>query len=127
MEPMHDPILDKALELLKYNIPVAAICGATMGLAQKGMLDHCNHTSNDLNYLKAVCPNYKGEEFYQRKDAVVAGNLITATGVAPLEFSRCVLEHLDVFSPVTLKAWYELYKTKEPESFYALMESLGVE
>lgn len=124
LEPMHAPIFTAVRKFLDAKIPVAAICGATIGLAANGLLDHRYHTSNDLNYLKAYCPSYKGEALYIQKLAVTDGELITASGVAPIEFTCEVLKKLDVFSPATLDAWYKLYQTHEATYFFALMESL---
>jgi putative intracellular protease/amidase len=36
------------------GVPVAAICGATAGLARAGVLDTRRHTSNALEYLRAL-------------------------------------------------------------------------
>ena len=121
LEAIHEPIIKKVEQGIKENMIVAAICGATMGLAKHGILDSRPHTSNDLGYLKMVCPDYKGEAYYKNEPAVTDGNLITATGVAPLEYTLEVLKALQVFSPETLEAWYQLYKTHKPEYFYALM------
>lgn len=87
LEPVHAPVLEKAKECLNAGVTVAAICGATMALAQAGVLDNRYHTSNDLNFLKSICPMYAGEAFYRQEFAVTDGNLITAPGVAPLEFA----------------------------------------
>lgn len=124
LDPMHDPILKMAGSCAEKDILVAAICGATMGLARAGILDSRPHTSNDLGYLKMVCPDYAGEKFYQYEPAVTDGKLITASGIAPLEFTAHVLKALDVFSAETLDAWYKLYKTQQPEYFFALMKSM---
>lgn len=124
LEPIHAPIFTVVRKFLSANIPVAAICGATIGLAANGLLDNCHHTSNDLNYLKACCPLYEGEALYIQKPAVTDGELITASGLAPLEFTCEVLKKLDVFLPATLDAWYKLYQTHEATYFFALMESL---
>jgi len=123
-EAVHGPILKMAEMCLKEGIVVGAICGATLGLAQAGLLDSHGHTSNDLAYLKMVCPSYTGEEYYNMESAVTDEKLITASGVAPLEFSVHVLKALDVFSPQTLDAWYRLNKTHEPKYFYELMSSI---
>ncbi|CAM4394967.1 type 1 glutamine amidotransferase family protein [Paenibacillus typhae] len=120
-DSIHEPILRAAGRCLEDNIGVAAICGATMGLARTGLLDTRAHTSNDLEYLKMVCPAYTGEQHYKLQPAVTDGNLITASGIAPLEFTVHVLRALDVFSDQTLEAWYNLYKTQEPKYFYELM------
>ena len=74
--------------------------------------------------MKQVCPNYRGEAYYRNVSAVASGDLITASGVAPLEFAREMISALDVFRPETLEAWYRLYTDKSEESFYRLMNSL---
>ncbi len=63
-----------------------------MGLARKGLLDSRRHTSNDLEYLKMVCSNYKGEKYYKNEPVVTDGKLITASGIAPLEFALHILK-----------------------------------
>lgn len=120
-ETIHDPILSKAEECLKEGIIVAAICGATMGLARKGLLNSRSHTSNALEYLKMTCSNYAGERYYKQEPAITDGKLITASGMAPLEFSLHVLRALDVFSAKTAEAWYQLYRTHESRYFYDLL------
>ncbi len=123
-ESIHHPILKKIGEALKLGTIVAAICGATEGLANFGYLDSRKHTSNDLEYIKMVCPNYKGEQLYKMEPAVCDENLITASGVAPLEFAMEVLKKIDVFAPDTLHSWYNLNKTYKPEYFFQLMNSI---
>jgi putative intracellular protease/amidase len=126
-ETIHEPVLQIIEQCLEGNILVAAICGAAMGLARKGLLDSRRHTSNDLGYLKMVCSNYKGEKYYKNETAVTDGKLITASGIAPLEFALHVLKSLDVFTPQTLNAWYRLNKTNQAEYFYELMNSMQSE
>jgi len=123
-ETMHQPVLKFAQRCLKEDILVAAICGATIGLAQAGLLNSHWHTSNDLEYLKMICPTYTGETYYKMESAVTDGKLITASGIAPLEFTVHVLESLGVFSSKTLEAWYSLNKTHESKYFYELMNSM---
>jgi putative intracellular protease/amidase len=124
LEPIHEPMLEEASNGLQRGTLVAAICGATMGLANKGLLDKRRHTSNDRDYLKAVCPLYAGEQLYQLEPAAAEGNLVTASGIAPLEFALEVLKVLDVCKPETLQAWFKLNKTHEPRYFYELMETV---
>ena len=95
-----------------------------MGLANAGLLDKRPHTSNDLMALKMFCPGYKGEEFYRNEPAVTDGNLITASGLAPVEFAYHVFRRLDVMTPATLDAWHGLFTTRKPEYFHALLASL---
>jgi putative intracellular protease/amidase len=124
LEPAQEPIITKVRNLLEKNIQVAAICGATMGLANAGLLDNRPHTSNDLMALKMFCPCYHGEIFYRDVPAVTDGNLITASGLAPVDFAYHVFRMLGVMTPATLEAWYGLFSTRKPEYFYALMESV---
>lgn len=124
MDPMHEAIINKAKQCMEENIIVGAICGATIALARQGLLDNKCHTSNDLAYLKMVCPDYKGEKLYKNEPAVTDGNLITASSSASLEFARDVLKALDVFAPNTLESWYNLYHTQEAKYFYELMAAV---
>ncbi|KOS68785.1 glutamine amidotransferase [Lysinibacillus contaminans] len=124
LEAIHEPILKKVSKSLKEGTVVAAICGATVGLAKMGLLDLRRHTSNDLEYMKMICPNYIGEKYYEMESAVTDRNLVTASGIAPLEFAMHVLKVLDVFEPETLHSWFNLNKTHEPKYFFELMNSI---
>lgn len=124
LEPQMKPVFDVVRSVLSAGIPVAAICGATVGLANAGILDQYKHTSNDGEYLKHAAPGYGGAPNYIPEPAVTDGNLITATGLAPVEFAREIFIRLDVMSRETLNTWYNLYTTREGKYFYALMESL---
>lgn len=117
--------LEKVGDALKLGTTIAAICGATLGLANEGYLNSRKHTSNDLEYMKMVCPNYKGETLYEKEPAVSDKNLVTASGIAPLEFAVEVLKKLDVFAPDTLRSWYKLNKTQKPEYFFELMNTIN--
>lgn len=109
-----------ARQFLAAGVPVAAICGATAGLARAGLLDALPHTSNALEYLQAT--NYRGAAFYQHQPAVAAGNLITAGATAPLEFAYQIFKKLGAFGPEVLEAWYGLYKTGDPAHYFRLIE-----
>ena len=122
--PKHIPIIEKAAELLECGSTVAAICGATNALAEYGVFNERIHTSNSLEYLKMVCPNYKGESYYKDIKAVSDNNLITASSAGGLLFARIILAKLDVISEDTLEAWYNYFNTGDPKYFYNLMETL---
>ncbi len=124
LNPEQAPVIAKVREVLESHVTVGAICGATLGLANAGLLDNRPHTSNDPEVLKMFCPNYHGEQFYVNEPAVTDKNLITGSGLAPVEFACQIFRQLDVMSPATLDAWYNLFTTRKPECFYALMESL---
>jgi putative intracellular protease/amidase len=110
----------KAEAFLAAGVPVAAICGATFGLAGAGLLDDKRHTSNAPEYLKAT--KYRGEVLYQNEPAVTDGNLITAGATAPIEFAYRIFERLELYSAQTLEAWRGLFKTGDPAYYAALMK-----
>jgi putative intracellular protease/amidase len=124
LNPEQEQVIAKVSELLHHGTVVAAICGATLGLANAGLLDNRRHTSNDPAALKIFCPNYRGERNYVNEPAVTDENLITASGLAPVEFAYHVFRILGIMRPETLEAWHGLFTTRKPEFFYALMGSL---
>jgi putative intracellular protease/amidase len=124
LEPAQAPVIGKVRDLLEKGSLVAAICGATLGLANAGLLDNRPHTSNDPAALKMFCPGYRGERFYRSEPAVTDRNLITASGLAPVEFAYHIFARLDVMAPVTLDTWHGLFTTRKPDCFYALMQSI---
>ncbi|HAH62024.1 MAG TPA: glutamine amidotransferase [Treponema sp.] len=127
LSPVHDRILEIADKRIQAELPVAAICGATAGLARTGALNRRKHTSNDVSFLKQAVPSYTGEPLYVQDSAVSDRNLVTASGQAPLLFAYEILKLLHVFRPDTLEAWKNLYLTNEPVYFYRLMQSLSVQ
>jgi putative intracellular protease/amidase len=124
LNPMHKPLFAIVDKFLKNEKTVAAICGATMALAQQGFLNNRRHTSNDLSFLQTLCPNYKGEKYYVRRPAVSDKNLITASGAAPLDFACQILKTLELFRPETLDAWYNLFQTHDIKYFHEILNSM---
>lgn len=115
-----DPFAEAARAFLTSGVPVAAICGGTYGLARAGLLDERKHTSNDPGYLASS--GYAGAEHYVTDEAaVVDGDLVTASGVAPVHFARAIFERLDVFEPRVLESWFRLYADRDPAGFFELM------
>ena len=117
----HTAAAEKARDFLAAGVPVAAICGATSGLARCGLLDARAHTSNAPEYL-AAAPGYGGQAHYAGGPALRDGDLITASGTAPLDFARLIFERLELYAPPVLDAWYRLYSTGDAAAFYALGE-----
>lgn len=110
---------EKARQFLDAGVPVAAICGATMGLAVEGLLDDRRHTSNAAEFLAAT--GYKGADHYSDELAVTDRLLVTATATAPVEFGREVLGVLGVYEPPVLDSWYKMYGQQDPAGYFELM------
>lgn len=123
-DPKHGAIIEKASELLSVDATVCAICGATVALANYGLLDNRSHTSNGPGFLEMFSPCYKGQSFYIDKLSVADNNLITAGSAGGLLWAKQIIEHLDVFHPDTLEAWYHYFSTGAPEHFFAMMQTL---
>lgn len=122
--PEHGAIIQKAGEFLSVGAIVGAICGATVALANAGLLDSRRHTSNGQGFLEMFSYAYKGQEFYVDEPSVADGNLITANPTGSLLWAKQIMERLGVFQSNTLELWYEYFSTGKPESFFALMQTL---
>ncbi|MFD5627049.1 MULTISPECIES: type 1 glutamine amidotransferase family protein [unclassified Streptomyces] len=116
------PFAREARAFLEAGVPVAAICGATAGLAREGLLDDRAHTSAVSFYLAAT--GYRGGERYVDADAVTDGGLVTAGPTEPVAFAREVLGLLGVYEGEVLDAWYRLFHDSDPEA-YAVLEQAG--
>ena len=110
----------KAMEFMSAGIPVAAICGATVGLARAGLLNECRHTSNAPEVL-AMADGYDGSDRYCDELAVSDGDVITASGIAPVEFAREIFGRLNLYDPQVLDAWYKLYGRHDPAGYTELV------
>jgi putative intracellular protease/amidase len=108
---------------LDAGVPVAATCGATVGLARAGLLNDRAHTSSSADYLAAT--GYAGGGCYVNERAVVDGDLITAGPQSPVQFARATMEHLGLASGETLDAYEGLFHRADPDAFPALMQSIG--
>ena len=123
--PKHGAIIEKAGELLSMGGMVCAICGATVALANAGLLDQRPHTSNGARYLEMASPAYKGQKFFVNALSVADHNLITASSTGALLWAKQIIERLDVFQHDTLDAWYAYFSTGEVQNFFALMQTLS--
>jgi putative intracellular protease/amidase len=120
---MNTEAVDLAKKFLAAGVPVAAICGATLGLAKGGVFTSRQHTSNSPEYLAVT--GYRGKSHYRKKPVVADGPLITASSMAALEFARAIFEKLELYKPEVLDAWYGLFSTRKPEYYAALAKATG--
>jgi putative intracellular protease/amidase len=112
---------EAAGRFLEAGVPVAAICGATAGLARAGLLDERNHTSAALDYLTMT--GYDGSARYMDRRAVVDGDLITAGPQSPVQFACTALGRLGVADESTLQAYERLFAQGDASVFPVLMEA----
>jgi putative intracellular protease/amidase len=115
--------VDKARDFVAAGIPVAAICAATLALARSGLLDERAHTSNAPEYL-AAC-GYRGGGLYRNVPATTDRKLITASGIAPVDFAYEIFKMLGLYSEPALEAWYALFKSGDPSKYYQLVTASG--
>jgi len=116
-----DAFVAAAARFLDAGVPVAAICGATAGLARAGLLDERDHTSAAPEYLAAT--GYAGGDRYVDARAVLDGDLITAGPQSPVQFARATLGRLGLASERTLDAYEDLFHRGDPAAFPVLMEA----
>lgn len=126
LEAEQERILYLAEFLLKQGKIVAGICGATLGLAKKGILNNKLHTSNALFFLTSLVENYKGIEYYKDEVAVCDDNLITASSAGSLLWAKYIIEKLNIYSNDTIKCWYEYFSTGKPEYFSKMIETFKI-
>jgi putative intracellular protease/amidase len=117
----HDRVLALARRLAQRGTPVAAICGATLGLARVGLLDDRAHTSNAPEFLEPT--GYAGAARYRAERVVDDRGLITAPGAMPVDFAAAVFRRLELFPAPVVDAWHGLYTTGERRYFDRLMAS----
>jgi putative intracellular protease/amidase len=99
----------KSLE--EREVPIAAICGATIAIAKLGLLRGRRHTSNGLNYLKSHVRDYADAANYVDVPAVRDRGLITASGLGDVEFARELFEELGVLSAADRELWAQIFRS----------------
>lgn len=106
-EPVLSPVLQR---LNAAGVPIAAICGATLALARAGLLNDRRHTSTVPGDLNAA-EGYSGAAHYVRTPAVTDRGVITASGLASIDFAREVFALVGVFSSADQALWFDMYKS----------------
>lgn len=97
-------------QLAADGIPIAAICGGTRALAGAGLLNDRRHTSTVPGDLDDVV-GYSGGGHYVTAQAVTDRGVITASGLASVDFAREVFALLGVFSDRDRALWFDMYKS----------------
>ena len=107
-----EPELEHLLRRLDaQQVPVAAICAATLVIARVGLLRGRRHTSNGLEYLRSQVAGYADAASYVDAPAVRDRGLITASGLGDVEFARELFEELNVFGTEDRAVWAEMFRS----------------
>ena len=113
------PYVAAAERFLDAGVPVAAICGATEGLARAGLLDARAHTGAAREALQAI--GYAGAEHYLDRRAVAEGGLVTAGPQSPVQFASATLGMLGLMSPERLAAYEAVFGRGDAAGYPVLM------
>lgn len=106
------PALDKLVkEARRLDLIVGAICDATGYLAQLGILDKVDHSSNGLEFLQERAPNYRGHAFYKNTPATRSGKLVTADGYGAMDFCMKLAELYGIYTPEIREQWLRANKS----------------
>jgi putative intracellular protease/amidase len=97
---------------LLHGIPVAGICGATIFLAELGLLNRAEHTSNHIDWLAANSKVYRGHALYRATPSVRTDLLITANGTAATEFAHDIFEALGIGEDERVAEWFQYFHTE---------------
>ena len=92
------------------GVPLAAICAATVAIARAGLLRGRRHTSNGRTYLEQQVPGYIGGAEYVEAPAVRDHGLITASGLADVEFAAELFNELDVLTESDRAVWTGMFR-----------------
>lgn len=107
-----EPELRALLEVLdRERVPIAAICAATTAVARAGLLRGRRHTSNGPGYLEQQVPGYTERDAYVDAPAVRDQGLITASGLADVEFAAEIMAELGVMSADDRALWTRLFRS----------------
>jgi len=110
-QPLERELADVLTTLDDHQVPIAAICAATTAIVRAGLIRGRRHTSNGLEYLKKQVPNYSDAALYADAPVVRDRGLITASGLADVEFAREIMAELAVLSEEDRASWTMLFRS----------------
>ena len=107
-----EPELEATLRRIDVgDVPIAAICAATVAISRLSLLRGRRHTSNGLDYLRSHVSGYSEADNYVDAPAVRDRKLITASGVGDVEFARELFEELNVLSAEDRSLWAQMFRS----------------
>jgi transcriptional regulator GlxA family with amidase domain len=120
-ESIHTSILEVTKSSINKGILVGAICGATLALANIGILNKYTHTSNSFEFLSLFSKMYTGESLYQNALSVTDRNLITASSAGSLLWAKQIVKYLEIIPAVMIEPWFNYFSTGNPECYMELL------
>ena len=120
-EAGHDQLIEAVGRLVDEEIPVAAICGATLLLARSGFLDERRHTSNAAPYLEAS--GYRGGTHYAETPVVTDRGVTTASGIHAIPFTAEVMRITGLVPDAMTHTWEQVFLSAWEDDYMALMEA----
>ncbi|AGY81123.1 type 1 glutamine amidotransferase family protein [Carnobacterium inhibens] len=105
----YEEIAQFVKQILEQNIPVAAICGATIFLGSHGLLDQVKHTGDSFKFFEEQ-DGYNGAANYLEAQVVRDKNIITANETAAVDFAYEIYKLLEIDEPKELEDWYDYFK-----------------
>jgi putative intracellular protease/amidase len=93
------------------GIPIAAICAATVAITRAGLVRGRRHTSNGRAYLAQHVPGYADGAQYVDAPAVRDRGLITASGLADVEFAVELFNELNVLTDSDRALWSTMFRS----------------
>ena len=112
-EACNDKIADFVKKAVEFNVPIAAICGATIFLGKHGFLNDVKHTGDTWDYFYENLQDekgYTGKENFVFAQVVNDNGFITANETASVEFAAEILRTLAVFPNGEIAEWYDSFK-----------------
>ncbi len=99
--------LTRAFEI---GCPIGVVCAATVFVARIGLFEDREHTSNGLEFLREHAGDYPGSQHYVCSSSAVSHrNLVTASGLAALTFSREYLKLVKGDTPFDEERYFAVY------------------
>ena len=117
----HEKLIEAVGHLVDKEIPVAAICGATLLLARGGFLDERRHTSNAASYLEAS--GYRGGAHYEEAPVVTDRGVTTASGIHAVPFTAEVMRITGLVPDAMVDSWEQVFLNGKEKDYMALMEA----
>ncbi|HHV08974.1 MAG TPA: glutamine amidotransferase [Clostridiales bacterium] len=108
-EARHDEIAAFIKKTRDFQVPVAAICGATIFLGKHGFLNEIKHTGDDLELFQKE-HGYDGQGSYMSAQIVVENGFITANETAAVDFAHAIFHILEIDTNKEIDLWYDKFK-----------------